>query len=268
VQADHYVVVILCDPALSTLSPAPNQVVKGKIRIIENVRETLMHRPFQDGYKDILPRKRFKYPPTASDLQCLAKIVHPRVSMLSDLIYYYKNHSALLTPEEWKAPHNSALFLKKIVAAHYIHTVNFVQAVLPSLDPRSSTTWAEEQNQRVSLQSISRLCGAYSNITEDILFSLGYSLDGKLDGPLGLRVVNWKDCEKDFQYIHVRLKGLKVQADDFTTSTTGLSSIAGHRQSREEAIRNQRINVLTLVFVPLAYTSSLFSMQDNYGPST
>lgn len=48
------------------------------------------------------------------------------------------------------------------------------------------------------------------------------------------------------------------------TSMTGLASIAGNRQALEESKRVKRLNLLALLFIPLAYTSSLFSMQDNY----
>jgi len=75
--------------------------------------------------------------------------------------------------------------------------------------------------------------------------------------------MGWKDSE-DFQYVYFRLKVLKQRADNLMQSMTGLASIAGNRQNLEEAKRVKRLNLLALFFTPLAYTSSLFSMQDRY----
>jgi hypothetical protein len=268
-QADIYIyiVVILCDPQLFQLSPDPKEVVRGELRPIDNVKDTLKNGPFQDGYLDFLPPRSFDSPPSSSALETLAHTAHPHTSMLRDLVYYYQHHSNLLTADEWKTPQKSAIFLKKIVAAHYLQLVDYIKVMLPSLELRLTTAWVEEQDQWKSLQTISRRCGNYRDDIEDTLLSLGYPLDGKLDESSKLRTVDWKDCEKDLQYAYFRLKILKERADNLTTSMTGLASIAGNRQNLEEAKRVKRLNLLALLFIPLAYTSSLFSMQDNYAPN-
>ncbi|OAL07083.1 hypothetical protein IQ06DRAFT_288852 [Phaeosphaeriaceae sp. SRC1lsM3a] len=260
-------VVILCDPQLVQLSPHPKEVVRGELRPIDKVRDTLKNFPFQDGYLNFLPPRTFQTPPTPSDLDTLSKVGNPHTSMLHDLVYFYQNHSDLLPSEEWQTPQKSATFLKKIVAAHYLQLVDYIKVMLPSLELRLTTAWVEEQDQWKSLQTISRRCGNYRDDIEDTLLSLGYPLDGKLDESSKLRSTDWKDCEKDLQYAYFRLKILKERADNLTTSMTGLASIAGNRQNLEEAKRVKRLNLLALLFIPLAYTSSLFSMQDNFAPN-
>lgn len=228
-------------------------------RKILNVRDELKNGPFQEGYIDFLP-------PVPHD-QIANKKPHPHSSMLRDLIHYYEQHSELLTQEEWSTPRMSAVFLKKIVAAHYLQLVDYIKVMLPSLELRLTTAWVEEQDQWKSLQTISRRCGNYRDDIEDCLISLGYPLDGKLDVSSNRYVHNWKDCDKDFQYVYFRLKILKERADNLIQAMTGLASIAGNRQNLEEAKRVKRLNLLALLFIPLAYTSSLFSMQDNYAPN-
>ncbi|KAL5114710.1 hypothetical protein ACEQ8H_007379 [Pleosporales sp. CAS-2024a] len=260
-------VVILCDPQLADLSPDPKELVGGELRDIENVGINLKNKPFQEGYQNFLPTISFDSAPSPEVLKALSQNPHPHASMLKDLIYFYQYHSRLLTPEEWKTPQKSAVFLKKIVAAHYLQLVDYIKVMLPSLELRLTTAWVEEQDQWKSLQTISRRCGNYRDYIEDALLSLGYPLDGKLDESSKLRTADWKDCEKDFQYAYFRLKILKERADNLTTSMTGLASIAGNRQNLEEAKRVKRLNLLALLFIPLAYTSSLFSMQDPYMPN-
>lgn len=261
--------VILCDPQLLHLSPDPKEVVNGGLRPIANVKDTLKNDPFQEGYLSFLPPKSFDCPPTPAALDALTANAptHSRTSMLRDLIHYYEHHSDFLSPAEWETPQKSAIFLKKIVAAHYLQLVDYIKVMLPSLELRLTTAWVEEQDQWKSLQTISRRCGNYRDDIEDTLLSLGYPLDGKLDESSKLRSIDWKDCEKDLQYAYFRLKILKERADNLTTSMTGLASIAGNRQNLEEAKRVKRLNLLALLFIPLAYTSSLFSMQDNFAPN-
>lgn len=281
-------VVLLCDPELCTLSPKPKEVVfkRGEVRTVKTkgnkttTAETkqdqhegpfiesrltdlkdaiLLNDPFQDGYVDFLP------PPSYEEIK--TKEPHPHKSMLADLTHYYLQHSDRLSEEDWETPNMSAVFLKKIVAAHYLQLVDYIKVMLPSLELRLTTAWVEEQDQWKSLQTISRRCGNYRDDIEDTLISLGYPLDGKLDVLSSGRVANWKDCTKDFQYAYFRLKILKERADNLMQAMTGLASIAGNRQNLEEAKRVKRLNLLALLFIPLAYTSSLFSMQDNYAPN-
>ena len=107
-------------------------------------------------------------------------------------------------------------------------------------------------------------CGNYRDDIEDTLLSLGYPLEGASQQQ---GQVLWKDCRRDFQYIYFRLKILKQRADTLMSAMTGLASIAGNRQNLEEAKRLKRLNLLALLFIPLAYTSSLFSMQDDFAPN-
>ena len=187
---------------------------------------------------------------------------HPHSSMLEDYCHYLEHRSSLLGESGWKEPLTSAFFLKKIVAAHYLQLIDYIKAMLPSLELRLTTAWKDEQDQWKNLQTISRRCGNYSDDIEDTLLSLGYPLE-TLDSKTQH---NWKDCSKDFQYIYFRLKILKQRADTLMSAMTGLASIAGNRQNLEEAKRVKRLNLLALLFIPLAYTSSLFSMQDQFSP--
>ncbi|KAJ4288055.1 hypothetical protein N0V90_012072 [Kalmusia sp. IMI 367209] len=248
-------VVILCDPQLAELNIRAKEYdsYSGNYKQLKRPDE-LKNFPFQEGYVDFIP--------SASHLVAAKKATHPHGSMLRDLVHYFENHSNAFPADDWIEPTTSSFFVKKIVAAHYLQLIDYIKAMLPSLELRLTTAWVEEQEQWKSLQTISRRCGNYRDDIEDTLLSLGYPLE-VLDGR---RRVDWTNCEKDFQYIYFRLKILKERADTLMQSMTGLASIAGNRQNLEEAKRVKRLNLLALLFVPLAYTSSLFSMQDSFMP--
>ncbi|KAF2681981.1 hypothetical protein K458DRAFT_371281 [Lentithecium fluviatile CBS 122367] len=249
-------VVILCDPQLKELQQVPREYdpKTGEYCEIKNVND-LKNGPFQEGYVDFLP-------PPAHNVAA-AQPSHPHESMLRDLIYYFQNHSGQISTNLWTEPTASSLFVKKIVAAHYLQLIDYIKVMLPSLELRLTTAWVEEQEQWKSLQTISRRCGNYRDDVEDTLQGLDYPLEPPKPNT---RDRNWQNCEKDFQYIYFRLKVLKERADTLMQAMTGLASIAGNRQNLEEAKRVKRLNLLALLFIPLAYTSSLFSMQDNFAP--
>lgn len=183
--------------------------------------------------------------------------------MLQDMCHYLENYAHLLDETAWENPSTSSLFLKKMVAAYYLQLIDYIKAMLPSLELKLTTAWVDEQEQWRSLQTISRRCGNYRDDIEDTLLSLGYPLEVLQSD----NTPDWRDCQKDFQYIYFRLKVLKQRADTLMQAMTGLASIAGNRQSLEEAKRVKRLTLLGLLFIPLAYTASLFSMQDNYAPN-
>lgn len=233
------------------------------LHIIDGPESNLKNGPFQGGYADFVPPRRLKPGELPNDAQ------HPHKSMLYDLVYYYESKSHLLTETEWEDPSQSAIFLKKIVAAHYLQLADYIKVMLPSLELKLATAWVEEQEQWKALQTISRRCGNYRDDIEDALLSLGYALESptQRESKGNCKRFDWKDCEIDYQYAYLRLKVLKERADNLMTSMTGFASIAGNRQSLDEAKRVKRLNLLALLFIPLAYTSSLFSMQDNYAPN-
>lgn len=257
-------VVILCDPQLTKMNTYPKERVynpQTEGYDLQEIKDAdqLENTPFQGGYVDFVP------PPRLQPGVLPSKARHPHKSMLDDLVYYYEHNADLLEDTEWDLPSNSAIFLKKIVAAHYLQLADYIKAMLPSLELKLTTAWVEEQEQWKALGTISRRCGNYRDDIEDALLSLGYPLE--TSARKGKKTYDWKDCEIDYQYAYLRLKVLKERADNLMTSMTGLASIAGNRQNLEEAKRVKRLNLLALLFIPLAYTSSLFSMQDEYAPN-
>jgi hypothetical protein len=98
----------------------------------------------------------------------------------------------------------------------------------------------------------------------------------------GLSNGDWKDSKSDYQFLYDQCKDLQHQVEMLNTSITGLASIAASRQSFKEqqiwlaaaersvkeARRARALVLVGLVFIPLAYTASLFSMTDPYGPGS
>lgn len=199
----------------------------------------------------------------------------PSRESLSEDICYYFTHYSMMLQNELHDPSIAAIFLKKIIACYWLQLITYGTSLLASheypLSRRRDLTgiqipWVE--GRWSDLQMLSRRCGGYCDDIEVALISLGIPFKDPDTTP-----ANWNDCDRDFQFIYKRLSTMKTRADLLNTSITGLAGIAGNRQALKEAKRSLReaksVKTLTLiatVFIPLAFTSGLFSMSERYIP--
>lgn len=94
------------------------------------------------------------------------------------------------------------------------------------------------------------------------------------------KVSRWLDSTADFQFLLMRFRELRHRTECLNAAVTGLAGITGNRQaykeqqlalstarrSIREAKSSKAVTLLGLIFIPLAYTSSVFSMTEPYGP--
>lgn len=74
------------------------------------------------------------------------------------------------------------------------------------------------------------------------------------------------DYQYDFQYIYMQLRVLKTRADLLNESLTGLTGILGNKRSIREAKTVKTLTLVALIFIPLSFTSAVFSMSDEFLP--
>jgi hypothetical protein len=220
------------------------------------------NKPFQGGYFDFVPLAcSSAAPPTGP----------PRTSMRDDLIHYWNVHYSLFP--SLSSPEIATFFLRKIAASHYMQLLQWVGSVISaqewSLSRKDSLKIASVEAQWSGLQALNRRCGEYREDVERIMFVLSIDkavLSGEED---------WMSSTKDFTFILERLRVLKPRCEVLLSSITALTGIAGNQQALTEAKRQFReaknIKVLTLigmVFLPLAFISALFSMDEAYLPGS
>jgi CorA-like Mg2+ transporter protein len=224
--------------------------------------------PFAGGYLDFI-----KHPEPGLNVP----EGPPRTSILEDLCFYWRKHRSKL-PEEL-GPETVTVFLQKIVASNYMQLIDFVRTNISTLEFQLSrrsnlssiqTPWIEERWS--DLQSWYRRCSEYIEEVEEIMRVLGIPYSTPF---LSQHDADWTSCRTDFQVIHYRLKTLRSRVEMSINSITGLAGIAGNGQALIEAKRSlkeaKNIKALTLigmVFIPLAYSTGLFSMNDRYLPGT
>jgi hypothetical protein len=245
-EFDCFLGVILCDPPVTSVR-VPDSRYPLSV-------ETF---PFQDGYVD------FREP----DEQLNSLNGPCRDCALKNILFYLENHAQIL-----KSSHGTAipaLFVKKIVISNYMKLIDYVRAILSDglwrfsrQDDLAGFDIREVEKQWSDMQGWERRCNEYSEDVEGISLSLGIPFaEPDLSGSQ-----YWSDCGKDFQFILMRLNLLKHRAEQLNSTITALASIAGNRQAIREAKSTRALTVVGLVFIPLAYTSALFNMSDQYMP--
>jgi Mg2+ and Co2+ transporter CorA len=76
----------------------------------------------------------------------------------------------------------------------------------------------------------------------------------------------WVNTRKDFKAIELRLLQLKAKSDNLIASFGGLASMVSNRQSLVEARTVRLLTILGMTFLPLSFTSGLFSMAGSFTP--
>ncbi|KNB17289.1 hypothetical protein FOXG_15377 [Fusarium oxysporum f. sp. lycopersici 4287] len=76
----------------------------------------------------------------------------------------------------------------------------------------------------------------------------------------------WNGALNDINYLRDQLHDYSQSLEQMVMVATSLVQLLDSRRSILEAINTKRLTFLALVFVPLAWVSSLFSMSDSYSP--
>lgn len=76
----------------------------------------------------------------------------------------------------------------------------------------------------------------------------------------------WNGILNDINYLRDQLHDYSQSLEQMVMVATSLIQLLDSRRSILEAINTKRLTFLALVFVPLAWVSSLFSMSDSYSP--
>ena len=126
------------------------------------------------------------------------------------------------------------------------------------------------------MQGLQRRIGEYKDDLGAIMLQLRIPF-----GSFNLKdSVDWRDSTSDFQYLYWRFKEISQRANSLNGSTAALAGLTNNRQAvkahelaleaTERSIREAKsvkaLTILGVVFVPLAYVATLFSMSDSYRP--
>ncbi|KAI1874125.1 uncharacterized protein JN550_002704 [Neoarthrinium moseri] len=263
---DGWDCLVLCDPPVTNV----------RTGFQYNESFTVNWSPYQGGYVDFLPAR------------CCSHEVGPgppRTSLMNDLIYYLtveQRHVDITSPAT-----SVHVFAHKIIASHYLKHSEHLRATLwhaqRGLNRRhelNSLTMDQVEDLWSDIQAWERRMGEYCEALELIMLQIGIPLETPGSTHSFSKRMDWKDSTVDYQFLLMRFRELRHITECLNSAITGLANIAGNRAAfkeqqlaAQEAKRNIRetkrtkaITLLGLVFIPLAYVSSLFSMGEPFRP--
>ncbi|KAG8163847.1 hypothetical protein KVR01_005765 [Diaporthe batatas] len=165
-------------------------------------------------------------------------------------------------------PASIKLIVSKIIASQYLKQSEYLAAVISqyqwqmSRQERLSIDVADVEGQWSDSQALDRRMSEYCESLAWNMMQLGIPFEE----PDVRSVKDWRDINVDYQFLYKQFQDTRHRAEQLSSLITGLASMAGNRQSVFEAKSTKTLTVLGLVFIPLAYTASLFSMAEPYAP--
>ena len=267
------------------LDPPISKIVKttrsGEIRD----GEELNHIPFRGGYQDFIP-----YPEGLEESRKFIQTAAAgpgRYSMLEDICFYFTHHAKQLDGFG-DEPNIATIFLKKIVASHWLYIADNYNSCAHNLEHHFSRnesfnvfTIPTIERWWGDIHSWHRRCVQHCEELNAILTVLRINPDYVSSNQNGTHPM---DSHEDFASIYKRLLWTKSRFEHLLSSVTGLNAIAGNKEaivqneeyarraraeserSLQEARKASILTFLATVFVPLAATAAIFSMSPEWAP--
>ena len=198
---------------------------------------------------------------------------HPGTSLSSlfeDLCYYWKHYSRCV--HDIEGPLSVLAFLKIIIARHKESLLNAQKSRLCYERQSSTSNIEHELNETYNLIEtfIHDVTDALQDL-DDALIAFRTPLQD-LDFSVAS---DWTDCRLDYQLTRMRYIMLKESVLSCRSAFATLASVTASRESIKETKRalKEAKNTKTLafaglIFIPWAYCSSLFSMNESYIPGS
>ena len=218
--------------------------------------EQLDNEPFQGGYPDFAPYN------DDLDKACQTE-GPPRTCIFDDIRHYLKHHHSLL---DYSTPSCTTYFPKLIMASHYLQVFHFTAGLFDKLeylldrrhnfavqDPESTLQpfWSD-------LHHFRRRIANYTEHLASATVQLG--IDELQKQPHEVKCL----ADKNILYLQREFRDLDQRSDAIFTAYGVLSDIASSQQGLLESRAAQSLQYLAVIFLPLSFAASLFSMADPY----
>ena len=185
-----------------------------------------------------------------------------RRSILDDIAWYWtKMASAEQIASAHKDAAMSSIFLKKIVASNWNVLLEFVWAKLSEFERElgkfQGTKLTDLAETLADVNLFRRRLSWYYDEVEMSLRSVGIAVDGQSN-----------DDGKELLSVLSRLQGCKEKVESLTPIVTGMLNVRQADISMKESRLVSKLTLVALVFIPLSFTASIFSMGGDYLPGS
>ncbi|KAJ4302729.1 hypothetical protein N0V90_001619 [Kalmusia sp. IMI 367209] len=248
---DFWLAILLVDPPLDDIYyPAGHKNNEAR-------RIRLSLRPFLGGYADFLS------PPKFSSDWSSVQAAPQGGSMASEVIHYWKR--ALPQSFDPRNPtlESLAFYPLKIVAAEWVKYVTVMQHCIKMYEYHGEQLPGLEQFN-ADLRDL-QVWRRRSMVSQHKVGNVVRQL--KSHDPAD--AIAGRDIHhliEDFEIINSNIRNAGRRLENMLPVVTSLVQIIDARQSFAETTNISRLTILALIFVPLSFVASLFSMNQDNGP--
>lgn len=228
----------------------------GKDQELSKVR--LHSQPFLGGYEDFLDP-----PPFSRDLDYFSTPL--RKGMSYDLEQYWERSIPACFNPKNPTLQSLAFYPLRIVAAEWVKYVAVMHYCLKQYEYGNERPGELERLDRSlrELQSWRRRSMLSQQKVQSVIRLLKPRIASNWNGEPSLQ-----NLIADFEFISTKIEDHGRRLESMLPVVTSLVQIIDARQSFAETSNISRLTVLALVFVPLSYISSLFSMNPTNSPGS
>ena len=153
--------------------------------------------------------------------------------------------------------------------------IEVIQSVLARRQGSTSFAIIAIEEQWSDVQVLERRIGEYKDDLETIMLQIQIPFENP-----SLNNTGWKESIADFQFLRLRFREISERANALNGSIAALAGLTNNRQAMEaqelalkaaersirEAKSVKALTIIGIVFIPLAFVASLFSMSDPFRP--
>ncbi|PVI04776.1 hypothetical protein DM02DRAFT_668739 [Periconia macrospinosa] len=250
-SSDFWIALLLVDPPINNnLYPSGQKDKSGP-------RTEILLRPYLGSHEDFLDAPKF-----SSDWAELDDCP-PRGGMATEIVQYWKRTVPPCFDPTNPTLESLAYYPLRIVAAEWVKYVAVMQHCikmyeyrgdqLPNLDQFNMDLRELQGWRRRSMVSQQKVRSVIRQL------KARYTVEEKTQTDIDFLI-------EDFGVISVNIKNAGKRLENMLPVVTSLVQIIDARQSFAETTNISRLTILALVFVPLTFVSSLFSMKDDISP--
>jgi hypothetical protein len=217
-------------------------------------RRFLRNHLYRGGYVDFSR-------PVKSTFEFDKAVAGPERNNALDDLCYYMVHSQLTKDLDFSSPAAATIFLKRYVASHWMVLLQYSHDLLHKYEHtyhRAKFVGLSSSSMENCWSDVQYLNDRTAGWCEQIDYAIRQFTASKTLGDFPGQPKN-DIYEEDFIQIYRQLQGLKQRIQTVISSVSGLLSIV-------EAKRMKELSNLGMLFIPLAFTSGIFSMSGNYAP--
>ena len=221
---------------------------------INQMRRFLPNRLYGGGYVDFSP-------PVKTILELANEIARPERNNAFDDLCYYMVHSELTRGLNFSSPAAATTLLKRYVASHWMLLLQYSLDLLLKYEHtyyRTKFVDISSSSMENCWRDVPYLNARVAGWCEQIDHSIRQFTASKTLGDFPAQSKNDIN-EEDFVQIYRQFQNLKQRVQIVVSSVSGLISIVDTKRMKE-------LSNLGMLFIPLAFTSGIFSMSGNYAP--